>query len=240
MTLDRSALAERLREWANSLISDRAISRFHLAELLRQAATALDASPNAMMLEALKQCRSELRRNLQREKNQTQRAWLEKAYRAADTAIAAAEAAGDGWHTRSPSPAAEGACDADDLTWFWQIVDAAGLNDVPSDEREALTLLVKRAAALQAEHEKHKAETAALREREACSQRQLDIADKHLAWMGTGKGRVQRILELLAAEAALAAERERSAGLSKCEDRNCPYFTKQKASSCRCYLERQP
>jgi hypothetical protein len=32
---------------------------------------------------------------------------------------------------------------AADMTWFWQIVDRDGLADVPSDERDALALLVK-------------------------------------------------------------------------------------------------
>jgi len=40
----------------------------------------------------------------------------------------------------------ERADNAEDLTWFWQIVDADGLTGVPSAERAALDVLVRRAA----------------------------------------------------------------------------------------------
>lgn len=37
-------------------------------------------------------------------------------------------------------------------------------------------------------------------ERYACLQRQLDRVDSHLGWEGTGKGRIERIRELMALE----------------------------------------
>jgi hypothetical protein len=67
---------------------DPAVRFIHLAEA-KANADLIAAAPT--MLAALKQCRSELHRNLQRERDVTQRGWLKVAKDAADAAIAKAE-----------------------------------------------------------------------------------------------------------------------------------------------------
>lgn len=101
-------------------------------------------------------------------------------------AVAKAAAAGDcslrlysaAWHPPRALALIErlkAAQAAPDLTWFWEIVDAAGLADVPSVETEALRILVKKAG-----------ETDALRQLAAENARLREALEKLTDWVESG------------------------------------------------------